>query len=250
MQILVTNDDGIEDKGLQELVKAISDKHEIYVVAPNRRYSGYSGAVTFYQPISVTEYPLNLGEKKSYKISGTPADCIIIAIDELIGFIDLVISGINDEPNLGDDIRFSATLGACREAAFSDISAIALSLDYGSQKKHYQTVTDYLSILLDKWNDLKIPKEVYLNINYPNVPFIETKGVLFVPAGRCRYKNRVQLVSKKPLPEYRLYGTKIEEEAAGTDSWAVRNNYIAITPLHRDQTDKETLIRLNKLNLF
>ena len=230
MRILITNDDGIEDKGLLELVKSISDKHEIFVVAPDKRYFGYSGAVTFDKTISVAKYPLNLGEKESYKISGTPADCIIIALDELIGPIELVISGINDEPNLGDDIRFSATLGACREAAFSDISSIALSLDYGSGKKYYQTVIYFLKILLSKWDSMKIPEEVYLNINCPNVPITRIKGVLFVPTGRCRYRDRVQIVNGKTQQSYKIYGTKIEEKEEGTDSWAVKNNYIAITP--------------------
>ncbi len=247
MRILITNDDGIEDKGLQELVKAIFDRYEVYVVAPDKRYTGYSGAVTFDRLISVVEYPLNLGEKRSFKVSGTPADCIILALDKLIGPVDLVISGINDEPNLGDDIRLSATLGACREASFAEIPAIALSLDYGSGKRYYQTVTDFLATFLNKWNTLKIPKEVYLNINCPNVPPVQLKGVLFVPAGRCRYKDRVKLVKSKLQTVYQIYGIKIKEEEKGTDSWAINNNYISITPLHRDQTDRRILSRLKRI---
>ncbi|MDD3657152.1 MAG: 5'/3'-nucleotidase SurE [Atribacterota bacterium] len=247
MRILVTNDDGIENKGLQELVKAIFDRHEVYVVAPDTRYTGYSGAVSFNRLISVIEYPLNLGERRSFKVSGTPADCVILALNKLIGPVDLVISGINDEPNLGDDIRLSATLGACRESSFTETSAIALSLDYGSGKRHYQTVTDFLAIFLNKWFTLKIPKEVYLNINFPNVPPAQIKGVLFVPAGRCRYKDRVKLVKSKPQIIYQIYGTKIEEEEKGADSWAVSNNYIAVTPLHRDQTDQKILSRLKRI---
>lgn len=252
MRILVTNDDGIDSVGLQVLVKTISDEYETYVVAPNKRYSGFGGAVTFYKSISVINFPLNLGEKKSYKVFGTPADCIIIALDELIGPVDLVISGINDEPNVGDDIRFSATLGACREAAFSDIPAIALSLDYGLNKNNYQMVSDFLFSFLKQWGKLKIPPEVYLNINFPNVLKSEVKGVLFVPTGRCRYKDRIKPANNynKGRQVYQLFGTKIEDSERGTDSWAVRNNYIAITPLHRDQTDKEVLASLNSIELL
>ncbi len=246
MRILVTNDDGIEDRGLQELVKAISGKYEVYVVAPDKRYTGYSGAVSFFQLLSVAEYPLNLGEKRSFRVEGTPADCIIMALDELIGAVDLVISGINDEPNLGDDIRLSANLGACREASFADVSAIALSLDYGADTKYYQTVTNFLPVFLGKWHTMNIPKEVYLNINFPNLPPDQIKGVLFVPAGRCRYRDRVHLLNEKPQLTYQIYGTKIEEEEVDTDSWAVKNHYIAITPLHRDQTDKRVLSRLKR----
>ncbi len=247
MKILVTNDDGIEDIGLCELVKAISSQHEIYVVAPDRRYSGFSGAVSFYQPVSVKRWPLFLGETVSYKVSGTPSDCVMIALDELVGNVDLVISGINDEPNLGDDIRFSATLGACREASFSDISAIGLSLNCDSGEKYYNTLTEFLEKLLFKWKQIKIPKEVYLNINCPNIPLSQIRGILFVPAGRCRYKNRVQLVQDMPEPAYIIHGTKIDEEDKYTDSWAVRNGYISITPLHRDQTDQTILSYLRNV---
>lgn len=249
MKILATNDDGIEDAGLWELVKSISGKHEIHIIAPDRRYSGYSGAISFCQPIAVKKYPLYLGEAESYIVSGTPADCIMIGLDELVGKVDLVISGINDEPNLGDDIRFSATLGACREAAFSDTPAIGLSIDYGSEKKYYHTLINFLDLLLEKWNKLKIPKEVYLNINCPNIPISQIKGALFVPAGRCRYRNRVQLVGNDPEQAYKIHGSKIDEEEINTDSWAIKNGYISITPLHRDQTDKEILSYLDNLKI-
>lgn len=247
MKILVTNDDGIEDKGLKKLVNGISKEHEIDVVAPNKRYTGYSGAVSFDRLIEIEEYPLYLGEIKAYKVYGTPADCVILALDELTGPVDMVISGINDEPNIGDDIRLSATLGACREAAYSDIPAIALSLAYGEGEMHYQSVINFLSPLLKNWEQLQIPKEIYLNINFPNIPSFEIKGIVFVPSGRCRYRNRVHLVPGKKNPIYQIYGIKIKEKQTGTDEWAINHNYISITPLNRDQTDKETLNRLKKM---
>lgn len=247
MKILVTNDDGIEDKGLIELTKEVSKEHEVYIVAPDRRYTGYSGTISFDRLIEVEKYPLHLGEKLSYKVSGTPADCVILALDELTGPVDMVISGINDEPNTGDDIRLSATLGACREAAYSDTPAMALSLAYGEGKMYYQSVINFLSPLLQNWNQLQIPKEVYLNINFPNVPPSEINGIVFVPSGRCRYQDRVHLVPGKVNPTYQIYGTKIEEEQTETDEWAINHNYISITPLNRDQTDKEVLSWLKKM---
>jgi len=246
MKILVTNDDGIEDRGLKELVKGISKEHEVYVVAPDRRYTGYSGAISFDRLIEVEKHPLHLGETESYMVWGTPADCVLLALDELIGSVDLVISGINDEPNIGDDIRLSATLGACREASFSDVSAIALSLAYGKGEMYYQLAIRFILSLLKNWDQLLIPKEVYLNINFPNIPSSEIKGVVVVPSGRCRYKERVHLVQGKGRPTYQIYGTKIEEEQIGTDEWAINHNYISITPLIRDQTDKKTLSLLKR----
>jgi 5'-nucleotidase len=250
MKILVTNDDGIEDQGLKALVKGISPEHEVYVVAPDKRYTGYGGAVSFDRLIEIEKYPLHLGEIMSYKVYATPADCVIMALDELTGPVDMVISGINDEPNTGDDIRLSATLGACREASYSDISAIALSLGYGEGRLHYQSVIRFITTLLKKWYQWHIPKEVYLNINFPNIPSSEIKGVVFVPSGRCRYRDRVHLVDGKSHLTYQIYGTKIEEEQIGTDDWALNHNYISITPLNRDQTDKKILSQLKKINKF
>jgi 5'-nucleotidase len=247
MKILVTNDDGIEDPGLKELTKGISEEHEVYVVAPDKRYTGYSGAVSFDRSIEVEEYPLRLGEKKSYKVWGTPSDCVILALDELTGFVDLVLSGINDEPNTGDDIRLSATLGACREASYSDTPAIALSLAYSEGKMYYPSVISFISPLLKNWDHLQIPKEVYLNINFPNVLTSDINGIVFVPSGRCRYRDRVHLVPGKSKPTYQIYGTKIEEDQTETDEWAIKHNYISITPLNRDQTDKKALSYLKKI---
>lgn len=247
MKILATNDDGIEDQGLKELIKGISPEHEVYVVAPDKRYTGYSGTVSFDRLIEIAKHPLYLGERMSYKVWGTPADCVILSLDELTGPVDMVIVGINDEPNVGDDIRLSATLGACREASYSNVSAIALSLAYGGSKKHYQPVIRFILPLLKKWDRLQIPKEVYLNVNFPNVSFFKIKGILVVPSGRCRYRDRVHLVQGKPNPTYQIYGTKIEEEQTETDEWAINHNYISITPLNRDQTDKRVLSRLNRM---
>lgn len=118
------------------------------MVAPDKSHSGYSGAVTFDKTILVVKYTLNLVEKKSYKISGIPTNCIIIALDKLIRLIGLVILRINNEPNLEDVIRFFATLGACREAAFTDISAIAFSLNYGYGKKQFKIVICFLKNII------------------------------------------------------------------------------------------------------
>jgi 5'-nucleotidase len=248
MKILVTNDDGIEDQGLKALLKGISPEHEVYVVAPDKRYTGYGGAVSFDRLIEIEKYPLHFGEIMSYKVFGTPADCVILALDKLTGPVDMVISGINDEPNTGDDIRLSATLGACREASYSDISAIALSLAYGTSEMHYQPAIDFILHLLKNWDQIQVPKEIYLNINFPNISASKIKGVVFTPSGRCRYKERVHLVQGKSRLTYKIYGTKIEEEQIGTDEWAINHNYISITPLNRDQTDKKILSQLNKIN--
>jgi len=250
MKILITNDDGIKAEGIKLLVAELAQHHEIYVVAPDREYTGYGGAVTFNNKIEVAEYPLNRGEIASYKVNGTPADCVILGLDELSSEVDLVISGINNEPNLGDDTRLSGTLGACREAAFSSIPAIGFSLnyDYGNTF-YYQTVVRVVIILIKQIERNKLPEGIYLNINVPNKPISQIKGFKVVKLGRRRYNNRVHLVKNEGKSYYKIYGTIIEEEQEETDVWAIKNDYVSVTPLNRDNTDYNSIKLLKSWNL-
>ncbi|MGC8971882.1 MAG: 5'/3'-nucleotidase SurE [bacterium] len=238
MKILLTNDDGILANGIRELLVELSTTDDIYVVAPKNRLIGVGGGVTFDRPIGVEEIKLSLGEKKAFAVSGTPADCVILAVDVLIKDIDLVISGINDEPNVGDDIRFSGTIGACREAAFSNIPSIGISLEYGDRGYFYEGAVRITRKLVDYIRTNPLPKGIFLNVNVPNIPVEEIKGVKFVKLGRRRYKDRVHSVFD---PYGRRYfwigGTPIKEEEEDTEDMVLRENYIAITPLRIDETD-------------
>jgi 5'-nucleotidase len=242
MKILVTNDDGIESAGILELVKGISSLGEIYVVAPDRKLSGIGGGVTFDRPIKVEKVSLRLGEERAFKVCGTPSDCVILALDILIKDVDLVISGINDEPNVGDDIRFSGTIGACREAAFSGIPALGISLEYGTRGNFYEGAVEFSKYLLRFLEKNNLPEGVILNINVPNVPMEEIQGVKFVKLGRRKYKDRVHIVLDPYGKEYYwIGGTLIEDWEEETENSVLKKNYIAITPLNIEETDYKFL---------
>jgi len=234
MKILITNDDGIKAEGIKRLVAELAQHHKIYVVAPDREYTGYGGAVSFNNKIEVAEYPLNRGEIASYKVNGTPADCVILGLDELSSEVDLVMG----------------TLGACREAAFSSIPAIGFSLNYDYDNTfYYQTVVRIASIVIKYIEKNKLPEGIYLNINVPNKPISQIKGFKVVKLGRRRYNNRVHLVKNEGKRHYQIYGTIIEEEQEETDVWAIKNDYIAVTPLNRDNTDYNSIKLLKSWNL-
>ncbi|MCX7795797.1 MAG: 5'/3'-nucleotidase SurE [bacterium] len=238
MRILITNDDGIFAKGIRELVVEFSKTDEVYVVAPKYRVVGVGGGVTFDRPLKIEEIGLSLGEKKAFSVSGTPADCVILAIDILVKELDIVISGINDEPNVGDDIRFSGTIGACREAAFSGIPSIGVSLEYGDRGYFYEGAVRITRKIVDYIKNNPLPEGVFLNINVPNVPIEEIRGIRFVRLGRRRYRNRVHTVFDPYGREYFwIGGIPIKEEEEDTEDSVLRENYIAITPLKVDETD-------------
>lgn len=238
MRVLLTNDDGISARGIRELLVELSTTDEVYVVAPKDRLIGVGGGVTFDRPIRVEEIKLSLGERKAFAVSGTPADCVILAIDVLVRDIDLVISGINDEPNVGDDIRFSGTIGACREAAFSNIPSIGVSLEYGDRGYFYEGAVRVTRKLIDYIRNNPLPRGIFLNVNVPNIPIEEIRGIKFVKLGRRRYKNRVHSVFDPYGREYFwIGGTPIKEEEEDTEDVALRDGYIAITPLRIDETD-------------
>ncbi len=238
MRILITNDDGISARGIRELIVEFSKTDEVYVVAPHYRLVGVGGGVTFDKPLRVEEVSLSLGEKKAFSVFGTPADCVILAIDMLVKDLDIVISGINDEPNVGDDIRFSGTIGACREATFSGIPSIGISLEYGDRGYFYEGAVKVTRKIVDYIRNNPLPTGVFLNINVPNVPIEEIKGIKFVKLGRRRYKDRVHTVLDPYGKKYFwIGGVPLREEEKETEDSVLRENYIAITPLNVDETD-------------
>jgi len=242
MRILITNDDGIYARGIRELIINLSPTEDVYVVAPGFKLSGISGGVTFDRPVRVDRVELSLGEREAYAVSGTPADCVILALDVLVKEIDLVISGINDEPNIGDDIRFSGTIGACIEAAFSGKQSIAVSLNYGKKKDFYGGAVSVVKRLIDILKVNRIPEGTFLNVNVPNIPVEEIKGVKFTRLGRKRYKNRVHKILEPCGSSYFwIGGIPLNETDQDSEDFLLREGYIVISPLKVDKTDYQFL---------
>ena len=249
MIILLSNDDGIEAPGLRILSERLSRDHEIYVVAPNRERSATGHSLTLHEPLRLHTYNMGGHVKGAWSTTGTPSDCVKFAVTELLQVKpELVISGINNGPNLGSEILYSGTVAAAMEGAFLQIPSIAVSLAFGKERQ-FQTAAEFVSKLVDVFPKAHLRERSLLNVNVPNLPLNEIKGVALTELGIRLYNDWFE---KRTDPRggtyYWLAGHAIEHgEEENTDAFAVLNKMISITPITFNMTDRESLGRLEKL---
>jgi len=242
MKLLLTNDDGINADGLQILKKMLSTKHDVFAIAPDRERSACSNIFTMREELTVTKH-----DEKSYSISGYPADCVSIGLhSDVIPDIDLVISGINHGPNLGDDIHFSGTVAGARTAFIFGKPSIAVSIDSFHSSSPF--LIDTARFILDYIITETIPENVYLNINYPSIPKNEIKGIKYTCLSRRSYVDSYVKTQKNNSNQFtlKLNGTIETRDTPFSDSIAVENSYISITPMTIDSTDHEVLKKYQK----
>jgi len=237
MRILLTNDDGIEAEGIQSLYRELSSKHETYIIAPDRERSACSNIFTMRDPVRINTISGNI-----YSINGYPADCVSLALHSgLIPGIDLVISGINHGPNLGDDVHFSGTVAAARTAVIFGKPGIAISADtQHTASAYFNQMSKFLSEFIEK----NFPfNGQYLNINYPDLPQENIRGSMYTFLSKRFYVDTYKIVEQKSDAELiMLLNGKIETRFdSGSDSDSLGKGYISITPLTIDTTDYQAL---------
>jgi 5'-nucleotidase len=243
--ILVTNDDGISSPGIKVLSRALESIGDVYVVAPETEQSAVAHALTLHRPLKFEKL-----KKNTYHINGTPTDCVIIGVNKLLPQKpDLIVSGINNGGNLGDDITYSGTVAAAIEGTLLGVPSIAVSLVRSSYYSSiYRMSTSKLkeaakfSVKLAKMvlkNGLMA--DTLLNVNMPNSP--EVKGVKITNQGKMIYDNSIQEISDPRGREYFWIGggTPKWETGENTDFEAIQNGYISITPVHLDLTNYKAL---------
>lgn len=241
MRILVSNDDGINSKGIKELVKELKKIGDVTVVAPITEQSAVGHAITMKLPLRVVEHYLN-GEFFGYAVDGTPADCVKMGMRNLMKEQpDIVVSGINHGSNTAINIIYSGTVSAAREAAIMDVPSIAVSVT-----SHDATEFEYAAKTAAELSKLVVknglPKGTMLNVNVPNIPVDEIKGTLITRQGQSKwddiYEERSDPYGKR---YYWLTGKLIElDEHLETDQFAVVNKYVSVTPIQFDLTDYKT----------
>jgi 5'-nucleotidase len=229
--ILLTNDDGIEAEGLETLEKVLGNLARIVVVAPDRERSAVSHGLTIHSPLEVKE----LGPDR-YILNGTPADCVIYALQHLFGvFPDLVISGINHGANLGDDIMYSGTVAAAREASRHGIPSMAVSQAYDDRPVRFKEGAAFTRELVSTLLQNGLNGEFCLNVNFP---VRKIKGMKITRQGCSQHIPHFNSLDKNA--EYNAL-PQSPEESRKTDLWsdrkAIISHYVSITPLQRDQTD-------------
>lgn len=240
MLILVTNDDGVDATGLRALRAALSALGRVVVAAPHEERSASSQALTIHHPIRV-----RLIGEDTFAITGTPADCVILALRKLLPRPpDLVVSGINHGPNLGEDVLYSGTVGAAREAALSGCPALAISL-VSRREEDYAPAARFTARLIQELFPERMPPGTCLNVNVPGAAALHYR---FTRQGS---KEAPSAIEEKEDPRGRSYfwigqDASVWQEGADTDYQAVREGLVSVTPLHRDQTDYRALRLLSR----
>ena len=233
MKILVTNDDGIFAQELWTLVKQLKSIAQVIVVAPDREQSAIGTAVTLRQPLRVQRVKPMVSGVESYSVEGTPADSVILALSKLVkDKIDLVISGINQGPNLGDDVLISGTVGAALQGYLHGFPTLAISA--GSRDSPYLDNAAKLATLLAKKIDSNaLPTDIFLNVNLPNLPLAKIKGIEITRLASGSHTDTATEGDNGKCGYYWLVRQKINKDTdEGTDIWAIEQGNISITPLH------------------
>ncbi len=241
MRILLSNDDGVHAKGILALYNALSVIADVTLVAPDRNCSGASNSLTLLNPLR-TEILKN----GFISVNGTPTDCVHLALNELMQSPpDLVVAGINNGANLGDDTLYSGTVAAATEGRFMGLPAIAVSL-CSKKEQHYATAAAVTVKIISQLADHPLPKNQIININVPDIPLSDLKGVEVTRLGA---RHKAETMSKQTDPwgrEIYWYGSLgyARDAGPGTDFYAVEHNYASVTPLCVDMTAKESLSKM------
>jgi len=238
MIILLSNDDGIQSEGLTALEASLSPLGELYTVAPDRAQSSMSHALTLHRPLRVHE----LGPRR-LAVDGTPVDCVKLALSGLLpARPNLVVSGINKGPNLGDDIIYSGTVSAAIEAALLGIPAIAVSL-VTFQESDFRVAAAFTAELVGKIQERGFAPATLLNVNVPALPREQLKGWKLTRMGKRHYSETiVERVDPRGGKYYWIGGDDLGfAHDDGTDCMAVHEGYVSVTPLQVDLTDYKLL---------
>jgi 5'/3'-nucleotidase len=251
LSILITNDDGIHAPGLWALFKALSPRHQVTVIAPDRERSAVSHGITLHQPIRAVPVTVNgNGGDRGWSVSGTPADCVKLALVELLETIpDLVIAGINPGANVGVNLNYSGTVAAAKEAALYGLKALSVSIQ-GYEDLHYDDAAGCVARWVPLFHANEIPVGTFLNINFPNLPSDGTAGVRVTRQSIDPYHEYFE---KRQDPRNRTYywqGSESLPEYTHTDAdgAVLAQNHISITPVRCDMTDYNVLERLKMWN--
>ncbi|MFC0308668.1 5'/3'-nucleotidase SurE [Gallibacterium trehalosifermentans] len=236
MNILLSNDDGIHAEGIQTLAQHLRQFANVIIVAPDRNRSAASSALTLVEPLRP-----RLLDNGDYCVNGTPADCVYLAMNYLLsGKIDLVVSGINAGVNLGDDILYSGTVAAAFEGRHLGLPAIAVSLD---GRQHYDSAAKIVCELIPKLHTNLLKRREILNINVPDLPYEELKGMKVTKLGyRSSEGEIIKQIDPRGEAIYWLGPSSLPEYASeGTDFYAVKQGFVSITPIQADMTAHHSL---------
>lgn len=250
--ILVTNDDGINAPGIRTLISIMNTIGEVVVVAPDSPQSGMGHAITVDTTLFVDKVQIDDGPQTEYRCSGTPADCVKLAIRELLDRTpDICVSGINHGSNSSISVIYSGTMSAAVEAGIEGIPAIGFSLLDYSWNANFEASKTFIKNITEQVLENKLPNGIVLNVNIPNLPKNNIKGVKV-----CRQAkgNWVEEFDKRQNPSgknyYWLSGKFVNLDGGDdTDEYALEHGYISVVPVQFDLTAHPFIKELNSWNL-
>ena len=247
MRLLLTNDDGIYSKGIEALYLALIQEHDVTVVAPETEQSAVGHAITWLDPLRVDTVHRN-GYFFGYALNGTPADCVKIAVTELMKPPpQMVVSGINLGANVGVNVIYSGTVSAATEAAVLGVPSVAVSID-AFKPADFSGVTNFIPRLLRIIEREGLPDGVSLNVNVPNLPAKDIRGVRITHQGK---KKHLERYDRRLDPRDHVYyllcnSTFTRDTDPSADSSALEEHYISVTPIQYDLTRYEMLEPLKR----
>lgn len=249
--ILVTNDDGIHSQGIRELARELNTLGEAWIIAPDRERSAVGHSFTINHPIRAKEI-----EPRVIITDGTPTDCVMFGC---LGYLDkkpdMVVSGINQGPNLGDDVTYSGTVAAALEGTMLRVPSFAISLNYplkqdnsASVEHHFEAAGRVARLLAERLLRSPLPPKTFLNVNVPNIPFGQMQGMRLTRLGQRIYQDRViRRIDPQGKDYYWIGGEEPSwEREEGTDFQAIEENKVSVTPITFDLTNYEALAELQE----
>jgi 5'-nucleotidase len=239
LKILLSNDDGYRAKGIRHLADALRDVAELTIVAPERNRSGAGHSLTLDVPLRVYR-----AEENVYFVNGTPTDCVHLAISGLFEYEhDMVVSGINNGANLGDDVLYSGTVAAAIEGRFLGLPTMAVSLCTETTGRNFPTAGRIARRLVDHLVRAPLEASMILNVNVPDVPYEEIKGLRVTRLGN-RHRSKPIVRAEDPRGRYIYWVGPAgagQDAGPGTDFHAIANCFVSITPLQIDLTRHNAL---------
>ena len=236
MKILVTNDDGINSPGLWAAVEAVRPHGEVFVAAPDREQSGVGPSLTLHVPIRATECAPQVEEGgnavRAFAVEGTPGDSCVLALEKLVGPVDLVVSGINMGSNLASDIFVSGTVGAALHGYMRGFASVAVSVA-AVKNTRFDVAATILGVLVGRLQEREVAGPFLLNVNVPNDPLESIKDIQLCRLAGKSYSENVREGDDGRRKYYWITRNKPmhRDEGEDTDVWALRNNRVSITPL-------------------
>ncbi|RUL66854.1 5'/3'-nucleotidase SurE [Dyella dinghuensis] len=244
MRVLVSNDDGVDAPGIRVLAERLGAVGQVTVVAPDRDRSGASNSLTLDAPIRALRM-----DNGYYRVAGTPTDCVHLALAGMLDYEpDIVVSGINNSANLGDDVIYSGTVSAAMEGRFLGLPAIAVSLVSKDHKgEHYDSAAKAVLLLMERLLVDPLPADTILNVNVPDRPWEEIKGFEVTRLGK-RHRSAPCIKQTDPRGKTIWWigpAGDVDDAGPGTDFHAVHRGFISVTPIHVDLTRFQALEKVS-----